>query len=1617
MRCRVCLLLICAVLVDVHSHEEFEPRPYDGWFNNLENPDWGAAETAMLRQSKVDYSDGVYAPSGGGRPNPLVISRAAHQGPAGRPSSVGRTAMLVYYGQQLVEELMDAQSPGCPIEFFNIRVPEGHPKFDPNKTGNMEMTFRRSRYDHRSGFSPNNPRKILNEITPFLDGQLIYGPAKAWTDAIREFKGGRLAATSPDNIMMSFPLNNTARLPYANPPVVREHKLRPVSRFHAIGNPRGHENPFLLAFGILWHRWHNYQAGQISSRNPNYTDEQIFEIARKRVIALYQKITFYDWLPLWLNISVSPEQFRLDYPYYRSNGSRGFRQVPYQGKYSGYDPDIHPGIKLEFQSAAMRFGHTLVPPGLWRRAADGCSYLPSVDPDTKRQFAALRLCNTFFDARRFVEEDLDSLFRGMATTIAEQEDSIVVSDLTESVFGPLEFSRRDLAALNIQRGRDHGLADYNSVRESYGLPRKQTWASINPLGYNLKEIAAVRALYNKSGDGLDDIDLFTGGMLETTAEGPGELFQRILLDQFLRIRHGDRFWYENRKESGLTDAEIYDIENLQLVDVINAVTFVSSQQTQRNVFLFQSSDNVGCFKQPAQLDPEGSLHGVPMLQPCTDLRTYDYFSGSEVSFTLTFLVLAACVPVTLLIMFLLSRHKRQTMYKTRVPPPTLQRTESANTNEFAALEWVDLENPGRIVTVFLDTIDGKISVFNPQRVLMRFVDLLFVPSHITRKSTKVNASEVEIHVSSDKMENFAALKLPEYDLVLQFSSIVERDRFVTQLTHFLDSRQIQNTKRQLVENYILRNAVTRRVRQERLNKFFKKILRIFEEGDTREENMYVGDGDTLGSELTRIELTQAEFGEAFGLKPSSMFVKHMFMLVDSDKSGRVSFREFLDIFILLSSDDIDNKISLLFKMYDVDSRGVLTNDDVKNMVRSLLDLSENATDDRVSEFTAAVYREAGLRAGTEMTYSDFKKVFQTDHYAQTIRNATLGLNDPDADADQAASPTSPAGPNARMIRRRSTLVRGYSGVPDPPPPKPHEFSSESFASRLKPPSRPPPRNLHLQVASGTRKDATISHANGGRRETDSGEGLSEMSDKVPVRWRKVQSYLATYRLQIFWLTLYCLVTAGIFLERAYYYSTEREDRGLRRVAGHGITMSRGSASVIMFTYSGLLITMCKNMITALRETVLNRVVPFDSFHSMHKIIACISLAFTVIHIIFHGSNLYHICTQASLDLNCYLREYFRASHELASFHYWAYGTTTGITGVIVTILLIVLFTFSLPYARRFLFHAFYNTHRLYYAIYPLVFLHGSVRMVQEPHFFYYVVGPAVIFAVDKLVSLNRRTLELTVVKAELLPSEVTALKVKKPPDFVYKSGQWAQVAVVPLGSAEFHPLTMTSSPHENFLSFHIRAVGPWTTNVRRLFDPSQRTDGGMPKLILDGPFGEGHQNWYKFEVSVLIGGGIGVTPFSSIIKDIVHKSKSGIPMQCKKVYFLWVTRTQKQFEWVTDIIRSVEEADQRKIVTTHIFVTEIKTNFDIRTSMLYICERHFQKICGRSLFTGLEATTHFGRPRFFRFLDSLRNRHPKARRIGVFSCGPGPMTLAVEKAVQQVNKCEYPTYYHSYENF
>lgn len=147
--------------------------------------------------------------------------------------------LIFFAGQQVVDEILDTRRPGCVPEYENIRVPKCHPIYDPDCQSDTFVPFLRSRYDFGTGYAPNNPRNQLNEITPWIDGGLIYGPVKAWTDSLRSFQRGKLAFQGPlgedeginTAIEDQLPIRNDVGLPFANPSPPANHTLVPVNRF------------------------------------------------------------------------------------------------------------------------------------------------------------------------------------------------------------------------------------------------------------------------------------------------------------------------------------------------------------------------------------------------------------------------------------------------------------------------------------------------------------------------------------------------------------------------------------------------------------------------------------------------------------------------------------------------------------------------------------------------------------------------------------------------------------------------------------------------------------------------------------------------------------------------------------------------------------------------------------------------------------------------------------------------------------------------------------------------------------------------------------------------------------------------------------------------------------------------------------------------------------------------------------------------------------------------------------------------------------------------------------------------------------------------------------------
>jgi dual oxidase len=179
---------------------------------------------------------------------------------------------------------------------------------------------------------------------------------------MRSFQNGTLLTDKSGRM----PVKNTMRVPLFNNPVPHVMRMLSPERLFLLGDPRTNQNPALLSFAILFLRWHNVLAHRVKRQNPSWSDEDIFQRARRIVIASLQNVFLYEYLPAFLGKALDP--------------------------YSAYDRDTHPGVSHLFQAAAFRFGHSLIPPGLMRRDGE-CHYR-----QTDMGYPALRLCSTWWDS-------------------------------------------------------------------------------------------------------------------------------------------------------------------------------------------------------------------------------------------------------------------------------------------------------------------------------------------------------------------------------------------------------------------------------------------------------------------------------------------------------------------------------------------------------------------------------------------------------------------------------------------------------------------------------------------------------------------------------------------------------------------------------------------------------------------------------------------------------------------------------------------------------------------------------------------------------------------------------------------------------------------------------------------------------------------------------------------------------------------------------------------------------------------------------------------------------------------------------------------------------------------
>ncbi len=479
-------------------------RAFDGSKNNASSSSMGAINSEYINIIPKDYSRGIEETKAANMANPRAISNEVMAQSENTENKKGLSDMFWLWGQFLDHDI--TLGPDKKGDHANIDIPTGDRFFDPRGTGTQTMKFERT-----AGTTDETGKTVYkNAITSYIDGSNIYGSNKETADKLRSFEDGKLIA-SDSNLL---PEND------------KGHFLS--------GDVRVNENLGLTSMHTLWMREHNRLADKIGARHPRWTDEKIFQEARKEVIAEMQAITFNEFVPQLLGNNTIE-------------------------RYKGYDSKVTAQISNSFSTAAYRLGHTMISPNIHRLSENG-----EVIAEGN-----LQLRDAFFQPQKLKETGIDPILRGFASHTAQAVDPMLIDDLRNFLFGPPGAGGFDLAALNIQRGRDHNLASFNDSREALGLSRIDSFDDPiwkDDFGEKLAKV------YNSP----DEVDLWVGGLAEKESGDSlvGDTFTLIMKDQFERLRDGDRFWYQNQ----FSRSKIRRLNKLKLSDIIKQNTDIRNIQ-------------------------------------------------------------------------------------------------------------------------------------------------------------------------------------------------------------------------------------------------------------------------------------------------------------------------------------------------------------------------------------------------------------------------------------------------------------------------------------------------------------------------------------------------------------------------------------------------------------------------------------------------------------------------------------------------------------------------------------------------------------------------------------------------------------------------------------------------------------------------------------------------------------------------------------------------------------------------------------------------------------------------------------------------------------------------------
>ncbi|KAM8952253.1 NADPH oxidase 1 [Pelodytes ibericus] len=556
------------------------------------------------------------------------------------------------------------------------------------------------------------------------------------------------------------------------------------------------------------------------------------------------------------------------------------------------------------------------------------------------------------------------------------------------------------------------------------------------------------------------------------------------------------------------------------------------------------------------------------------------------------------------------------------------------------------------------------------------------------------------------------------------------------------------------------------------------------------------------------------------------------------------------------------------------------------------------------------------------------------------------------------------------------------------------------------------------------------------------------------------------------LVLAAWLGLNIFLFTYFYlfYDQQPQFAYTRVLLGSALAWARGSAACLNFNCLLILLPVCRNLLSFLRGTCscCRRSIrkQLDNNLAFHKLLGYTIALLTAVHTIAHLFNIerFHDAAEeigtGTLDgvLSGISEGWLNPIQTKEQTPpYVAFTTIAGVTGVVITLALILMITSSTEFIRRCYFEVFWYTHHLFIIFFAGLLIHGVGRIVRgqtddslkdhsysechdkwktwqratdddddddddiecpmpvfqgnEPGTWKWILAPIILYVFERILRFYRSQQKVVVIKAVSHPSKVLEIQMQKR-GFKMEVGQYIFLNCPSISTLEWHPFTLTSAPEEDFFSVHIRSAGDWT---EKLLQDFQDKAENPPRLEVDGPFGTASEDVFQYEVSMLVGAGIGVTPFASILKSIWYKFQNEDQrLKTKKIYFYWICRETGAFAWLADLLRSLEQemisSGKDGFLNYRLFLTNWDSsiaghaiiNFDLATDAV----------------TGLKQKTSFGRPVWDIEFSTVAEAHPRST-VGVFLCGPQALAKSLQHCCHQFSSLDprKVQFYFNKENF